>query len=91
MKSIDNFTFGDIILADYVFSDNSDSKLRPVLVLFRDGDDYTVMKITSKYQQNDDFTISLEPDTINNIKMLSYIKIKKITTFHKSLFLEKKI
>jgi hypothetical protein len=91
MKTTDNFTFWDIILAEYNFTDNSNSKLRPVLVLFKDWKDITVLKITSQKQNLDDFTISLEPDEENKIKIISYLKIKKITTFHESLFLGKKI
>jgi hypothetical protein len=91
MSSTDNFTFWDIILAEYTFTDNSQSKLRPVLVLFKDFEDITVLKITSQIQELDDFTLLLEPDEENKIKITSYIKIKKITTFHERLFLKKKI
>ena len=48
MKNTDNFTFWDIILAEYNFTDNSNSKLRPILVLFKDWEDITILKITSQ-------------------------------------------
>jgi hypothetical protein len=60
-------------------------------VLFKDFEDITVLKITSQIQELDDFTLLLEPDEENKIKITSYIKIKKITTFHERLFLKKKI
>ncbi len=91
MKNTDNFIFWDIILAEYIFSDNSNSKLRPVLVLFKEADDYTVLKITSQWQNIDNFTIVLEPNNENKIKITSYLKVKKINSFHEKLFKEKKI
>lgn len=91
MKSTDKFIFWDIILAEYVFSDNSGSKLRPVLVLFCDWEDYTVLKITSQERTLDNHTIVIEPDSFNGIKIKSFIKIKRINSFHESLFLNKKI
>jgi hypothetical protein len=70
-----------------VFSDVSGSKLRPVLFLFSEGEDLTILKITSHYA-HDKFTIELIPDLENNVKHTSYIKLKDITNFHNSLFLK---
>jgi len=64
MKNIDNCCFGDIILADYTFSDGTGSKLRPVLVLFRDREDITVLKMTSQQITGDD-VLFLEPNVEN--------------------------
>jgi len=89
MKTIDKYAFGDIILADYQFSDGKWSKLRPVLVLFKDGQDYTVMKMTSQETTNDAMTIKIDPDVNNNVKITTYVKIKKINTFHETLFMKR--
>jgi hypothetical protein len=48
MKTIDKVKFGDILLADMMFSDRSGSKLRPVVFLYAIGEDFVFLKMTSQ-------------------------------------------
>jgi hypothetical protein len=90
MKNTDNFTFWDIVLADYDFSDWSGSKIRPVLVLFRDREDYTILKMTGQYTSWED-VIVFEPTEENRLKGTTYLRMQKINTFHETLFLPRKL
>lgn len=87
MKNIDNFTFWDIALANVIFTDGSDSKLRPVLILYANGNDYTILKMSSQNMIGD--VLSIEPDALNNLKITTGIDLKKISSFDSSLFLKK--
>jgi len=78
------------VLADYDFSDGSGSKLRPVLVLFREQQDYTVLKMTTQAVTWNDVLV-ITPSSLNNLKMVTRIRMKKINTFHEVLFLPKKL
>jgi mRNA interferase MazF len=88
MRNIDNYCFWDIILAEYSFSDWSWSKLRPVFVLFRDKEDYTVLKMTSQTSSWND-VIMLQPNPQNGLKWTTYLRMQKINTFHETLFIKK--
>lgn len=88
MKNTGSYCFWDIILADYKFTEWTGSKLRPVVVLFRDREDYTVLKMTTQDTQTKD-SLTLGPDDDNCLKVVTYIKMDKINTFHESLFLRK--
>ncbi|MDD3262485.1 MAG: type II toxin-antitoxin system PemK/MazF family toxin [Candidatus Absconditabacteria bacterium] len=89
MKIIDNLSFGDILLVDYEFTDGKGSKLRPILFLFSEKEDYTILKMTSQEAVDDKYSIEIKPDIQNNLRSITYVKIKKITTFHESLFARK--
>ncbi len=88
MKNTDSFCFWDIILAEYDFSDGSGSKLRPVFVLFREREDYTVLKMTSQSVTGWDILV-FEPDIWNGLKIKTSIRMQKINTFHETLFVKK--
>ena len=87
MKITDKRTFGDILLAELTFTDWSWSKLRPVLVLYRNWDDYTILKISS--QQLSWATLPLPIDANNNLKADSTIDLLKVSTYHSTLFFKK--
>lgn len=88
MKIIDNLSFWDILLVDYEFSDGKWSKLRPTLFLYSEKEDYTILKMTSQ-EDNNNFSVAIDPNQENSLRSTTYVKIKKITTFHESLFYRK--
>lgn len=88
MKTVDKRCFGDIILADVLFTDGQWSKLRPVLVLYNNEEDYTILKISSQSLSWD--IIRLPMDDGNNLRADSMIDLKKISTFHETLFVKKR-
>ncbi len=90
MRNIDSFAFGDIVLLDYEFTDGSWSKLRPVLVLFIEWEDITVLKMTTQEKDQKD-ALKIEPNNQNRLKASTYICMKKISTFHETLFLSRKL
>ena len=90
-RNIDNCNFGDIVVADLPFPDDlSQSKLRPVLILNRDGHDYLMMKISSRLNQKNDCDVVLSPDSTNSLEEESLFQIGKISMYSKEI-LHKKI
>jgi len=89
MKNTDNLKFGDIVIADLPFSDGSKSKIRPVLVLAKDKNDYLIMKISSIIGESELLDLVLEQDNINNLLEKSVLKIKKIWNFSKEILIKK--
>ncbi len=90
MMSIDNFTFWDIVSAEIPFTDWTNTKIRPVLILYKDKEDYLVLRISSILPSMEDLDIKLVPNSENNLKTESIIKLKKIGLFNKYV-LRKKI
>lgn len=90
MRNIDNFIFGDIVVADLPYADGLKTKIRPVLILAKDKNDYLLMKITSNTENRDPIDVSLHKDSYNNIEEEeSLIKIKKIWTRSKEILIQK--
>ncbi|MDR2541255.1 MAG: type II toxin-antitoxin system PemK/MazF family toxin [Candidatus Peribacteria bacterium] len=89
MKNIDNFSFGDIVIASMPFSDGTSEKIRPVLILAKDREDYLFLKITTQIQKSEPFDIVLSPDSENHLKSISLIKTKKISTYTKEILHQK--
>jgi hypothetical protein len=87
MKTIDNAQFGDILLADVIFNDHSGSKIRPVVFLYAMSEDIVVLKITSQGTYQDPFIMTILPDEQNNLREISYVKLKYIGSHFKSLFI----
>jgi mRNA-degrading endonuclease toxin of MazEF toxin-antitoxin module len=78
MKNTDNFAFGDIVLALVPYTDGVWNKLRPVVVLAKDRNDYVCLKITSQTEKKFWFDLQIEPDKENNLKCSSLIQITKV-------------
>lgn len=89
MRDIDSLTFGDIALAELPYSDWSRTKIRPVLILAKDKNDYLLMKITSVTDNKEPLDLEVHEDIENNLGEISVIKIKKIWNYSKEILLKK--
>ena len=78
---------GDIILVPFPFTDLSDNKLRPSIVIGLDRNDINFVFITSV--KPDGLFLNIEQDKINNLKTKSYIRYSKIATLDKNICLVK--
>ncbi len=78
---------GDIIVVDFPFSDYSETKKRPVVVIATmTGDDILVAQI-SAVVRDDEYTIIFENKDlkIGNLRRISRIRANKLFTIDKSL------
>ncbi|MCF6360978.1 MAG: type II toxin-antitoxin system PemK/MazF family toxin [Cyclobacteriaceae bacterium] len=80
-----SFSFGEIVLLKFPFTDGKKIKKRPALVLFDfDDEDVVVCRITSKF-----YNSNLDIEIINwekcGLKLPSLIRLHKIATLDKSL------
>lgn len=78
---------GDIILIPFPFTDLTGFKNRPALILIANDDDVTVTFITTQLKWKDENDIKLEPNSENNLKKTSLIRLSKITTIDNDLVL----
>ena len=80
---------GDIILVNFPFSDLTGKKVRPACVLADDGRDVTLAFISSVTENPGTFDLKLKPDTSNNLKKESLLKISKLATLSRTIILGK--
>ncbi len=83
------FVKGDVVVVPFPFSDLSQSKRRPTIVLSAlDGNDVILCQITSK-QTFDQYTIELNENDfqIGNLSQQSNIRPNRIFTIESSLIL----
>ena len=82
---------GDIVLVRYPFTDFSDEKLRPALVLLPEDEegDYLLAFITSIKLKRNNFDLLLTVTKENGLRKDSVLRMKKIMAVHKSLILGK--
>ena len=83
----------DIVVVKFPFTDGSEFKKRPVLVISNEKvnktGDYLVVQITSKFN-NDGLSILIEDnDCQQPLPLKSYVRIHKIFTVSQSLILTK--
>ena len=83
----------DIGVVKFPFTDGTEFKKRPVLVISNESvnktGDYLVIQITSKVHQ-DELSILIEDgDVLSPLPLKSYIRSHKIFTVHYSLILSK--
>ena len=78
-------TKGDIVLIPFPFTDLSDSKLRPAVVLADTALDLTVCFITTQIGWQEPTDVLLTPNATNGLKKQSLIRTSKIATLDKSL------
>lgn len=79
------FSFGEIVLLKFPFTDGDKSKKRPALILVdTEDEDIIVCRITSKlYNSNFDYEITNWEKS--GLKLPSVIRLHKIATLEKSL------
>lgn len=85
------FNQGDIVLIPYPYTDLSNTKKRPVVIISKDSinkQNFIVSKITSVIR-NDQFTFSIkDSDTETKLKYKSEVRTNEIFTVHKSLIIK---
>ncbi len=78
---------GDIVIVSFPYTDLITFKARPAVVITttKDHNDIVVSLITSKVPATiGGLQILLQPDTINNLRVPSVIKVDRIATVEKS-------
>ena len=76
---------GDLVLINFPFTDLSGSKLRPAVILAENKDDMTVSFITSQLGWQEKTDLILLPNSTNNLKTKSLLRVGKIATLDKGL------
>ena len=83
---------GDIVLLPYPYTDLSDTKQRPVIIISKDSinnHNFIVAKITSVIR-NDQFSFLIKPVSIDTkLKHRSEVRTNEVFTVHKSLIIKK--
>lgn len=80
---------GDIILIPFPFTDLTDVKNRPALVLLSTELDVTISFITSQIKWQQPHDVKIEADEVNGLKKTSLIRLSKLTTIEKKLVIGK--
>lgn len=87
------FKQGDIVVVKFPFTDGSEFKRRPAMVISNDRvnktKDYLLVQITSKNHE-DGLTISIsDNDCLIPLPLKSYIRLHKVFTVNQNLILSK--
>ena len=77
----------DIILIPFPFTNLTDTKIRPCLVLLETDFDVTVSFITTKTGWDDIASLQLSPSDSNGLKKESLIRLNKLATIDKELII----
>ncbi|PIN88873.1 growth inhibitor PemK [Candidatus Pacearchaeota archaeon CG10_big_fil_rev_8_21_14_0_10_34_76] len=83
---MERFVAGDIIVVPFPFTDLSDIRKRPALVLSNlEGDDIVICEITSRIRK-DDYVVSLENKDLDSgsLKTKSIIRPNRLLTINKN-------
>lgn len=83
----------DIIVVKFPFTDGSEFKKRPALIVSNENvnrtGDYLIVQITSKFN-NDGLSVTIEDtDCLHPLPLKSYLRTHKLFTIHKSLIISK--
>jgi mRNA interferase MazF len=87
------FKQGDIIVVKFPFTDGSEFKKRPALIIsnnrLNSTEDFLIVQITSKLH-SDGLSINInDKDCLTALPLKSFIRPHKIFTLHKSLIISK--
>lgn len=87
---METFVRGDVVVVPFPFSDLSQSKRRPALVIRNFGEDLLLAQITSKTIKND-FAIEIKETDFNegSLKVVSNVRPEKLFTCSRNLILYK--
>ena len=88
---MEEFIAGDVVVLNFPFSDLSNHKRRPSLIINHlKGRDYIVLQITSKYKfDKDSVSLNLKDFEQGHLPIDSFIRPNKIFTADKSLIFYK--
>lgn len=78
---------GDIVLFSFPFTDFSDKKVRPALVLSVSDLDVIVAFISTQLRRKQQVDIELAPSSMNGLKRISIVRLGKLVTIEKKLVL----
>ncbi|MEW6530355.1 MAG: type II toxin-antitoxin system PemK/MazF family toxin [Thermodesulfobacteriota bacterium] len=91
-RSMERFQQGSVVIAQFIFTDASQTKNRPAIVIanLRD-EDYIMCSVTSRCRQNDPYQIELKKDEITggDLRHDSFIRPNLIMTVNQTLILRK--
>ncbi len=80
------FTFGDIVLVRFPFTDLSGDKRRPALVVSkRENNGDIVLCFITSVARSGPGAVSIRPDTATGLKQPSVVRFDKIATLNTSL------
>jgi mRNA interferase MazF len=88
---MERFIKGDVVVVPFPFSDLSQAKKRPALVITNlEGDDIILCQVTSKFR-NDTYAITITDDDfqMGNLKQPSNVRPNRIFTADKNLIIRK--
>jgi mRNA interferase MazF len=78
------YSFGDVLLLHFPFTDSSQTKPRPVIVLIDTGDeDFLVARVTSQ-EAHSKFDVVLSEWEEAGLKLPSIVRAHKLVTLHKN-------
>jgi mRNA interferase MazF len=80
---------GEIYLVPYPYTDFTNFKIRPALVLINFANDVTICYITSQLSGYSGYDILLQPTVLNGLSVPSLIKTGKVTTVTKKKFISR--
>jgi mRNA interferase MazF len=78
---------GDIVLITFPFTDLSEQKNRPALILIESEDDVTICFITTQLKWRADFDLIIHPSKTNRLKKKSLVRLNKFATINKDLII----
>jgi len=84
---MEKFVKGDVVVFPFPYTDLSNSKKRPCLVLSNEmGDDILLCQITSKNSIKDQYVVELNKSELNNGNLMvdSFIRTNMLFTANKS-------
>ena len=76
---------GDIVIAEFPFTDLINAKLRPSVILLESRFGYVVCFITSNLKIKETCDLVLHPTSLNGLKVDSLLKTDKIMTVDKAI------